>query len=290
MNTQRLGQHFLTNKNILERIASAINPQIGDTIIEIGPGHGELTDAILNYKRQIVPEPVEGLPFSKLILIEKDESLAEALKEKYKDNKNIEVIPGDALKVIPSICHSREGGNPVSLNLANKLLNYKVVGNIPYYLTGFLIRILLELEHPPQEIVFTIQKEVAERIVAKPPHMNLLAVSVQYFGTPEFLFTIPKSDFDPPPKIDSATIKITPVCHSREGGNLENQHFFTLIKAGFSHPRKLLINNLSEGLAIEKPILEQAFKKEGITPFARAQELSLPQWHALLSTMVVRLP
>jgi len=266
---QRLGQHFLINKSVLERIANAITIQTGDTVIEIGPGHGELTDAIINHKLQILPEPVEGLHPVKLILIEKDEHLAEALEKKYKENKNIEVITGDALKVIPSPTQSTP---------------YKVVGNIPYYLTGFLLRILLELEHPPKEIVFTIQKEVAERIVANPPHMNLLAVSVQYFGTPELLFTIPKSDFNPPPKIDSATIKITPHHFDPEPveGQQINEHFFKLVKAGFKHPRKLLINNLSDGLGIPKQTLEETFKREQISLTARAQELSLEQWYKFL--------
>ncbi|MEK7498792.1 MAG: rRNA adenine dimethyltransferase family protein, partial [Patescibacteria group bacterium] len=178
---------------------------------------------------------------------------------------------GDALKINPSLLHPK----PYTLNPP------KIVGNIPYYLTGFLLRTLLELEHPPKEIVFTIQKEVAERIIAKPPHMNLLAVSVQHFGTPELLFTIPKSDFNPPPQIDSATIKITSYANELKSKQA-NELFFTLIKAGFSHPRKLLINNLSEGLGIEKTILEEAFKKEGISPTARAQELSLEQWHEIL--------
>ncbi|MBI5153033.1 MAG: ribosomal RNA small subunit methyltransferase A [Parcubacteria group bacterium] len=260
---QRLGQHFLINKAVLSRIVAAINPQPNETIIEVGPGHGELTEEIRKQNTE-----------SRLILIEKDEKLARDLKEKYLSDQNIEIITGDALKTIPSLIQDTR----------YKILDtpYKVVGNIPYYLTGFLLRTLLELEHPPKEIVFTIQKEVAERIVAKPPHMNLLAVSVQYFGTPELVFAIPKSDFNPPPKIDSATIRITPrsVPEPVEGQQ-SNKTFFTLIKAGFSHPRKLLINNLSEGLDIEKSILEKVFKKEKINLIARAQKLSLNQWHSL---------
>lgn len=258
---QRLGQHFLINKSVLERIASAINPQTGDTIIEIGPGHGELTEEVR----------IQNLE-SRIIAIEKDEQLAQQLKEKYCNNQNIEIITGDALKIIPSLIQDTR----------YKILNtpYKIIGNIPYYLTGFLLRTLLELEHPPREIVFTIQKEVAERIVAFPPQMNLLAVSVQYFGNPELLFTIPKSDFNPPPKIDSATIRITlrePLPFPKE-----REHFFKVIKAGFKHPRKLLINNLSEGLDIPKQTLEETFKKEGINLTTRAQELSLKQWYKLL--------
>jgi len=264
----RLGQHFLINKFVLEQIANAITIQTGDTVIEIGPGHGELTDAIIKHESWIVRHE------TKLILIEKDEQLAEELKKKYANNQNIEIITGDVLKMIPLMIH-----DPRFM-----IHDYKVVGNIPYYLTGFLLRILLELEHPPKELVFTIQKEVAERIVAKPPHMNLLAVSVQYFGIPELLFTIPKSDFNPPPKINSATIKITPHHFDPEPveGQQINEHFFKLVKAGFKHPRKLLINNLSDGLGIPKQTLEETFKREQISLTARAQELSLEQWYKFL--------
>ena len=283
----RLGQHFLINKSVLQRIASVVDPQPNETIIEIGPGHGELTDEIIHHKTWSMNHK------TRLILIEKDERLAETLKEKYKNNQNIEIITGDVLKLLSKLNSSSVATPSSSLkaNLTNELTSltsYKVVGNIPYYLTGFLLRTLLELEFPPKEIIFTIQKEVAERIIAKPPHMNLLAVSVQYFGTPELLFTIPKSNFNPSPKIDSATIKIT--THSKEPSNPKtNELFFTFVKAGFSHPRKFLISNLrtSSHLTIQasetsqKSTLENIFKHLNIPLTARAQELTLFQWKYL---------
>src|SRR4030043_2274654 len=157
-----LGQNFLMNKFKLRKIADALEFKKGDTIIEIGPGHGELTKEIRNKNKEV-----------KIITIEKDEKLAKDLKNKIynlKLDKNIEVIEGDALKILPT------------LNTKYKIQNkkYKLVGNIPYYITGYLLRILGGLKLKPSIIVLTIQKEVAQRICVRPPHMNLLAASVQF--------------------------------------------------------------------------------------------------------------
>ncbi len=255
---QRLGQHFLINRVVLEHIVGAINPQAGDTIIEIGPGHGELTD--------IIREKTRGF---KLFLIEKDEKLAETLREKYRDDERVELLIGDARTLIPQL----------TTRPSFPRTHYRVVGNIPYYLTNFIIRTLLELEFPPREIIFTIQKEVAERIIAKPPHMNLLAVSVQYFGTPELLFTIPKTDFNPPPQIDSATIQITlrTSLPTRE----ERESFFRLVKGGFSHPRKLLSKNISSAFDMPQKNIELALQEMELPPTSRAQNLSVSKWDEL---------
>ncbi|MDE1970739.1 MAG: ribosomal RNA small subunit methyltransferase A [Patescibacteria group bacterium] len=254
---QKLGQHFLINPSVLARIADAIHPHTNETIIEVGPGHGELTDALLALN-----------PHIRLILIEKDAHLAKNLRDKY-STTSIEIITGDVLTLLPSLLHPAPD-TPHSV---------KVVGNIPYYLTGFLLHRLLELEEPPHTIVFTIQKEVAERIVAHAPHMNLLAASVQYFGTPELLFTISRQDFNPPPQVDSATIRITlrtPIS-TRE----ERAIFFRVVKAGFSHPRKLLMSNLIAAFAVPKSTLENIFTRLAIRHDARGQHLDIATWSAL---------
>ena len=260
---KRLGQVFLKNKAFLSKIIKAGEISSKDTVLEIGPGKGVLTEALLRAK-------------AKVIAIEKDPQLVDFLKEKFKTNKNLTVIHADIRDVLNSkqfSCHSRISGN---------LKNYKVVGNIPYYLTSHLIHLLLELKHKPEIIILMIQKEVAQRIVAKPPKMNLLAVSVQFFAKPEIITYVPKSAFYPQPKVDSAIIKLTPhpipVIARSEA---TKQSFFKVVKAGFSHPRKLLISNLSQSLKISKEQLQETFSKLDLPFNIRAQNLSLDDWQDL---------
>src|SRR3989344_6086795 len=187
-----LGQHFLKNKAKIKKIVEALNLENGDTVIEIGPGHGELTDELGIMNNEL-----------RIIAIEKDKNLFKYLKNKFSQDKNIEIIEGDILKIFPSIIH----------NSSFIIQNYKIVGNIPYYITGYLLRILGELEKKPSLIVLTIQKEVAERICAirqaqGKPKMNLLAASVQFWAEPKIIGYISKKDFRPAPKVDSAIIKL----------------------------------------------------------------------------------
>src|SRR3989344_2057421 len=187
-----LGQNFLIDKNILEKIIESADLKSGDTVLEVGPGIGTLTKELAQKA-------------GKVIVVEKDQKMIEILKETLavfsaqggsaSGGKNIEIIQGDILKLSPK---------PYTLN------PYKVVAKIPYYLTSPLIRKFLEQENPPQEIILMIQKEVAQRICAKPPNMSLLAVSVQFYAEPKIISFVPKSCFLPAPKIDSAIIKITP--------------------------------------------------------------------------------
>ena len=152
----KLGQHFLTDKNALKKIAGFLDLKEGETIIEIGPGHGELTEQILNNESGIKNNGI------KVIAIERDEYLAEVLRKKFEPYNNIEIIHGDALKLLPSVIH----------NLQFTIHNCKLAGNIPYYITGKLLRTISELAEKPIVSVFTIQKEVAERICAQPNRMN----------------------------------------------------------------------------------------------------------------------
>jgi len=258
---KRLGQVFLKNKAFLSKIIKAGGISSKDTVLEIGPGKGVLTEALLRAK-------------AKVMAIEKDPQLVDFLKEKFKTNKNLTVIHADIRDVLNSkqfSCHSRISGN---------LKNYKVVGNIPYYLTSHLIQLLLELKHKPEIIVLMIQKEVAQRIVAQPPKMNLLAVSVQFFAKPEIIASIPKSAFWPQPKVDSAIIKLTPLPVIARS-EATKQPFFQVVKAGFSHPRKLLISNLSQNLKISREQLQETFSKLDLPFNIRAQNLSLEHWNDL---------
>ena len=176
----------------------------------------------------------------------------------------------------------------------NKDRKYKVVGNIPYYLTSHLIRLLLESSPLPSSIVLMVQKEVAQRIVAQPPKMNLLAVTTQFYAKPEIISYVPKSAFRPQPKVNSAIIRLTPLLtparSSKADQRITKQFFFKVVKDGFSHPRKLLINNLSQSLKIPKEQLQEIFSQITLPFNTRAQNLSLTQWKTLASKIASLLP
>ncbi len=216
----RLGQHFLLHSPTLQRIADAVDPQPGDAIIEIGPGHGELTERLLDKE-----------PKAKIATIEKDEKLAEALSGKFKANKKIEIIVGDALELFPATVSrwARTG-------------HCKVVGNIPYYITGHLFRLLGELEKKPERAVFLIQKEVAERIVAAPPRMNLLAASIQIWAEPRILFRVSRGHFKPQPQVDSAVLELAP--RPPDFSHSELLKYYRFLRVLFRQPRKTILNNL----------------------------------------------
>jgi 16S rRNA (adenine1518-N6/adenine1519-N6)-dimethyltransferase len=255
---KRLGQNFLVNGKVLERIIQTANLSEKDTVLEIGSGLGTLTRKIAQKAK-------------KVIAVEKDKRMVEMLKETLKDFKNIEIVHGDILKAFDSL--GIKSG-------------YKVVANIPYYLTSPLIRLLLESVNPPQEIILLIQKEVAQRICAKPPKMNLLAVSVQFYGHPQIISYIPKKSFWPRPKVDSTIIKIAPrppVITSQ--AKQSRDKFFKLTKAGFSSPRKQLVNNLSEKLKLGRGEIKKALIQSGLSSQIRAQNLNLEDWKVLSSQL-----
>ncbi|MBI1961009.1 MAG: ribosomal RNA small subunit methyltransferase A [Candidatus Liptonbacteria bacterium] len=264
----RLGQHFLRDESAIEEIVNAVGVAPDDTIIEIGPGRGALTEKL---KTQISIRRLADKT-ARLIAVEKDGALAHALETVFKQDTHVEVIHGDALMELPAIVSRVRGA-------------YKVVGNIPYYITGKLFRTLSELDPPPLRCVFTVQREVAERIAAAPPHMNLLGLSTQAWATPHILRILPPGAFSPPPAVHSAVIALERI--TRISPILSH---FPILKAGFSHPRKLLINNLAEGLSIPKKSLLRAWSVLGLSPGVRAQELSLVQWEKLASLSTVNRP
>ncbi len=261
-----LGQHFLIDKGVLIKIIEAANLGPEDTILEIGPGIGVLTQELAKKTE-------------KVISIEKDPKMVEILKETLLKFKNIEVIEGDILKLLnPELKNQK-----LKLQLKNQ--KYKVVANIPYYLTSHLIRGFLEIDRPPLEMILMIQKEVAKRICAKPPGMNLLAVSVQFYSKPEIISYVSKSSFWPKPKVDSVIIKIAPLINPDR--KLINVNlFFKIVKAGFSQPRKQLINNLSKGLNLPKEKTEKWLRKNKILPQQRAETLSIEDWKNLVKGFI----
>lgn len=256
-----LGQNFLADKNILEKIISAAEISKNDTILEIGPGLGALTQRM-------------GERAGKIIAIEKDKQLAQALKRKFEDKNNVEIIEGDILNFLKNS----------DLFKNSEIKNYKIVANIPYYLTSHLIRLVLELPEPPKEIILMIQKEVALRICARPPKMSLLSTAVQFYAEPKILFRVSKSAFWPRPKVDSAVIKITPHAGRKLDKN-QIAFFFKILHAGFSSPRKQLLNNLAAGLGRKKEEMEKILEELELDFRRRPQTLDVDDWLKIAKTL-----
>jgi len=250
--SKRLGQHFLTDKMVLQKIIQAANLNPEDVVLEVGPGIGNLTLELAKIAKKIVA-------------VEKDFKMVTILRETLRDYGNVKILQGDILKV-----------NLKTLNLRPK--NYKIIANIPYYLTSHLIRKFLETDNPPKEMILMIQKEVAQRICAKPPRMNLLAVSVQFYAKPEIITFVSKKSFWPQPKIDSAIIKI--IINKKQLA-IDRDLFFKIVRTGFSQPRKQTLNNLSKGLKLNKELVKSWLKKNKILPTQRAETLNIKDWTKL---------
>jgi len=249
-----LGQHFILSKKALAQIVAAAEIKKSDTIIEIGPGFGTLTQELAGTG-------------AKIIAIEKDPKMILILKETLADYKNIKIIQADARNI----------------GFGNLYLKkYKIVANLPYNIATFLIRQWLELKNLPELMILMIQKEVAKRICAKPPHMNLLAVSTQFLAIAKIIGYVPAEAFWPKPKVDSAIIKITP---KKSPPQKMRDAFFVVVKAGFSQPRKQLLGNLSKKLILPKEKLLKIFKNLDISERARAENLSLEQWVSLANSL-----
>lgn len=254
-----LGQHFLTCPWVIPLMCDAAQIHATDTLIEIGPGTGALTRELARRAGRV-------------IAVEKDERFADILASEFKKMGilNIDIIKADILTVFSSLA-SRYA-------LYSK--PYTLIGNIPYYLTGRLFRIIFELEIKPSRMVFTVQKEVGERLTAKPPRANLLGLSVQAYGRPTVIKRVPASCFKPAPKVDSAIIAISDISDNfftKRG--IDKNNFFSLVHLGFSQKRKQLVNTLSQKW--DKAAVVQALEKAKIPLKSRAQELSLEQWAKL---------
>lgn len=267
---QRLGQHFLKNKTVLQAIVHAVKIKNGDRIIEIGPGHGELTIPLI--------EAAETLDCS-ITCIEKDQELISeltSLREKEGGGR-LTIVQGDALKLLPSLL------SDLSMDDA-EAVHYKIVGNIPYYITGKLLRVISELANKPALTILLIQKEVALRICATPPEMNRLAASVQFWAHPEIVASVPRKDFSPPPEVDSAVILLSSKPRPASTGSTQ---YYRAVRGLFSQPRKTLLNNawaMTGGLYSKDQVAEK-LKKIGISPEARPQNLTVDQIGAVATIL-----
>lgn len=254
--SEQLGQNFLIDKNVVKKIIKAAELRPKDIVLEIGPGIGVLTQKLANPRGQ----PLGLTPGVEVVAVEKDPKMVEILKETLKDFKNIEIINKDILKIS---------------NFEFLIPNYKVVANLPFYITALIIRKFLESKHPPKEMVLIVQKEVAQRICSKPPKMNILAVSVQFYAKPKIISYISKKSFWPSPKVNSAIIKIVP---QKKYKDVNIDLFFKIVKTGFSHPRKQLANNLSNGLKLNKQEANDLLLSNNIQPSQRAETLTIKDW------------
>ncbi len=252
-----VGQHFLVDQDALERIAAASGLRTAETVLEIGAGRGALT-AVL------AATGVEAAA------VELDESLCRVLRERFAGVPNVHVINANVLDYAPRALLAEAGLAPP----------YAVVANIPYYITAPILRHLLEAQEPPERLVLTLQREVAESIVARPGRMSLLAVSVQFYATAELLFLLGREAFQPRPRVDSAVVRIEVAPQPRVEVD-DRELFFTVVRAGFRHPRKQLHNALSQGLWLPPGEAEPLLQEAGIDPMRRAQTLSLAEWKAV---------
>ncbi len=252
-----LGQNFLTDPAALGRIVAAADLLPDDVVVEVGAGLGTLTRLLAERAGRVVA-------------VELDDCLVKILREQLADLPNVEILHGDVLR----ISEIRVSSSPLPH------LGYKVVGNLPYYITSAVLRRFLEQEPRPRLLVVTVQREVAERIVAHPPDMSLLAVSVQFYGRPHLVARIPAGAFYPPPQVDSAVVRIEVGEQPTVllAGGMEEATFFHVVRAGFGQRRKMLRNALSAGLGLPPARVEEVLTRAGVDPHRRAETLSLEEW------------
>lgn len=248
---KNLGQHWLKDEQVLEYIAGCADITPEDTVLEIGAGLGTLTSALAKKAKKVIAVEFDGL-------------LAQKLKKSFVGSKKVEIIHSDIL----------------TFNLSNLPKNYKVVANVPYYITAKIVHLLTTASNQPSKIVLLVQKEVAERLSAKPGNLSILGVSAQYYAEVSSGEVVPAAFFTPPPKVDSQVV-ILNMRSKKLFSDIDEQHFFKVVKAGFSAKRKKLRSSLSGSLAVNKKEVEGLLKQASISPDLRAEALTLEQWAAL---------
>lgn len=244
------GQHFLLDESVVTDMLEVARVAKDDTVLEVGPGMGVLTSALTQRAGQVVA-------------YELDTQLAELIRSQNADNLRVE--EGDALKL--------------PLPPRGTFLPYKVVANIPYSITGVLLRRLVTPPSPPKSLTLLVQKEVAERVCARPGDMSVLAVAVQLHGSPHIVRAVPPESFWPAPKVDSAVLHVE--LSGRLTVDVDEAQFMRLVKFGFSQKRKQLKNTLAAGLHVEPSLIVAALESVALKSTTRAQELSLEGWRDL---------
>lgn len=262
--SKHYGQHYLISEGVVRRILDAAELTQEDVIIEIGPGFGVLTLAMAPLVRRVIAFEIE-------------KKLQPYWEEKQRERSNIEMVWGNVLNQFEP---KRYTLNPE---------RYKVVANLPYQITSDALRIIFEADPPPESIVVMVQKEVADRMCARPPDMGLLSVAVQYHGTPAIVTVVPAGSFWPMPRVDSAVVKINTAreyvstrVHEQVA---DKREFFRVVRAGFSQKRRQLWHNLASGLHLDGDLVKRAITETIGNEKVRAQELSVEQWKKIVERL-----
>lgn len=259
-----LGQNFLIDASASRRIAQLPDLKMDDTVVEIGAGLGTLT-----YELSILCERV--------IAVETDPSLVAVLHQEFEELSNIYVYEGDILKLQPTELLAVDTPQPEVALWGSLMQNYVVVANLPYYITAAVIRHMLESDIRPRCMVVTVQREVAERMVAVPGNMSVLSVSTQFYGKPRIEMRLKRGAFYPAPKVDSAVIRLD--LYQDPPIPVNNiSLFFGVVRAGFALKRKQLRNSLAAGLKLTPLVVEKSLSDCGIDFRRRAETLSMEEW------------
>ena len=258
---KRLGQHFLVDESVLAHILAAAGLDSGDVVIEVGPGLGVLTGAL-------------GRTGATVIAVELDSQLVALLKKRLRAFPNVKVVHADILKTTPGQLLQETVAAPGTAR------DYKVVANLPYYITSPVLSHFLEAEPRPSRMVVMVQKEVGETIAAAPGKMRLLSVRTQFYSKPAIVCYVPSSSFHPPPKVDSVVLRLD--VRSRPPIEVKDvAGFFDMVMRGFSAPRKQLRNTLSRSLQMPADEVARLLEKAGVEPGRRAETLGLEEWRRL---------
>lgn len=253
LSKKSLGQHFLTSHSILSTMCDAAKINPGDTVLEIGPGKGTLTAALL--ERDAI-----------VVALEKDRRLIPLLEQHFATHiaaKKLLLKETDVLDFTPEKLFTAP---------------YKIVANIPYYITGAILEKFLSATLQPTSMTLLVQKEVAQRIIARDNKESLLSISVKAYGTPRYIRSVARGSFSPPPKVDSAIITIDTISKKNFQNETEEKLFFNIVKAGFSHKRKMLKNNLSNIAIAHHTTPELVLEEANIDSHTRSEDLSLEKW------------
>jgi 16S rRNA (adenine1518-N6/adenine1519-N6)-dimethyltransferase len=253
---KRFGQHFLADRRILDRIVDAADLSPGDVVVEVGPGRGALTEALVE----------RGLH---VVAVELDRDLIRGLRERFAATPDVRVVEGDVLARTPGSL----------LGEAQAAARYAVVANLPYNIAAAVLRHFLEAKRPPHRIVAMVQLEVARAVVAQPGEMSLLGVAVQVYADARLVMRVAPGAFSPPPAVQSAVVRLDVLPSPRARSPLDA--FFTVVRAGFGNPRKQLRNSLATGLGIAPAEAEAVLRAAGVDPALRAQTLTIEQWDAV---------
>ncbi|HLB23302.1 MAG TPA: 16S rRNA (adenine(1518)-N(6)/adenine(1519)-N(6))-dimethyltransferase RsmA [Dehalococcoidia bacterium] len=260
---KRFGQHFLSDANILNRIVDAAEIAPDEAVMEIGPGLGALTTVLAQRAHRVVA-------------VEVDRELIESLRQRFAGAPHVSIVERDVLDAVPSEL----------LAAGSAAAPYVVVANLPYNIAAPTLRLFLEGDVRPRRLVVMVQLEVAEAICARPPKMGLLSVATQVYGETSMVMKVAPGAFNPPPKVQSAVVRIDVA--ERPRVNVPLDAFFHIARAGFGNPRKMLRNSLSFGLRVKQEIVDQVMAAAGVDASLRPHVLTLDDWAAVTRAWISR--